>query len=160
MTIRLKKSFSGNFPAYLFLFLPAVMLVLLSCGNREGATSKAVVIDNLPEAAVKSEPGVAQIEFDTLVHDFGVLEEGEKVIYNFVYRNSGSSDLILNEVESTCGCTIPDWSKEPLTPGREAELKVVFNSEGKSGKQVKQIAVGSNGSERPVFLTILAEVKE
>ncbi|MFZ5941080.1 MAG: DUF1573 domain-containing protein [Bacteroidota bacterium] len=131
--------------------------MLSSCGREPGMKEKPVA--ELP-LRTDTPGGVdsARIVFDNTEHDFGQLAEGEKVMGYFTYRNTGSSELVLTEVTSICGCTVPDWSREPLPPGEERELRVLFDTDGKSGRQVKHISVSSNGSVRPVLLVIKAQV--
>lgn len=131
--------------------------MLSSCGREPGV--KEIPVAEIPQRADTSgEVDSARIVFDNTEHDFGQLAEGEKVIGYFTYRNTGGSELVLTEVTSTCGCTVPDWSREPLPPGEVRELRVLFDTDGKSGRQVKHISVSSNGSARPVLLVIKAQV--
>ncbi len=75
--------------------------------------------------------------FDTLIHDFGTIIEGEQVVCYFDYRNEGGEDLLISSVEATCGCTTPDWSREPLGPGEKGSLAIIFDASGRSGIQRK-----------------------
>lgn len=76
----------------------------------------------------------------------------------FIYRNAGGSDLVIHSAVASCGCTVPSFSREPLPPGGEESMEVVFDTAGRSGKQVKTIYVRSNASNNPVVLTIHAKV--
>jgi len=144
-----------NTQVILWIIFPAFFLAgVWQCGSSAG-NDKQEVKEQMDYRAVYDS---AHIEFDTLVHDFGSLKEGEQVLYYFVYTNTGKTDLVISEVSSTCGCTIPEWTKKPLAPGESGELKVVFNSDGKSGRQIKPVVVYSNGSVQPVYLAIKAEV--
>lgn len=77
-------------------------------------------------------------------YDFGTIKEGDKVSYDFRFKNTGSRPLIITGGSSTCGCTIPSFPKEAVPPGSEGKLKVVFNSAGKSGRQVKPVFITAN----------------
>ncbi len=99
-----------------------------------------------------------QFKFEEISYDFGVLVEGEKVAHTFKYKNVGKSDLIISSVSTTCGCTVPNYSKEPIKPGEEAELEVVFNSSGKQGMQHKTITILANTQPNRTYLEIMAEV--
>lgn len=77
-------------------------------------------------------------------YDFGTINQGDVVQYNFRFKNTGSKPLIITSASSTCGCTVPQYPKAPIAPGEEGVLKVVFNSAGKSGKQFKPIFVSAN----------------
>jgi len=82
--------------------------------------------------------------FDKALHDFGDIKAGEKVSYSFRFVNRGRRDLIIQNASGSCGCTVPDFPKEPIPPGREGFIRVLFNSEGKNGIQEKQVTVLAN----------------
>lgn len=93
--------------------------------------------------------------FNEVVHDFGRITIGEKVEYSFKFRNTGSKDLVITSATSTCGCTVPEYPKEPIKPGREAYLKVVFNSAGKSeGYMEKPVYIMANTLPPQMILKI------
>jgi len=84
------------------------------------------------------------ITFQEESHDFGTIKEGVIGEYTFKFTNSGTQPLILTDVRPSCGCTTPDWSKEPVAPGKTGLIKVKFNSSGRPGKFNKSITVSSN----------------
>ncbi len=84
------------------------------------------------------------IEFDQHEFAFGSIEQGEQVSKTFVFKNTGDNPLVISDVKTSCGCTVPSYSKEPVGPGSEGFLKVTFNSAGKSGSQHKTVTVISN----------------
>ena len=63
---------------------------------------------------------------------------------NFKFKNVGKSDLIISSAQGSCGCTVPEWPKEPIKPGEEGKIAVTFNSTGKQGKQNKTITLVAN----------------
>ncbi|MDF1576188.1 MAG: DUF1573 domain-containing protein [Bacteroidales bacterium] len=140
-------------PGGLFLVL---ILGLLSCGGQNGSQNQTF---NSEEETGQIATGQALMLFDTLIHDFGTIIEGEKVVCYFDFRNGGEEDLLITSVEATCGCTTPDWKREPLGPGSRASLSVIFDASGRSGIQRKLITVRSNASNGEVRLTIRAVVK-
>ncbi len=85
-----------------------------------------------------------QITFEESSHDFGDIEQGDKVNYTFKFENSGTEPLILSNVLTTCGCTASKWPREPIAPGEGGEIEVSFNSAGKMNKQNKVITIVSN----------------
>lgn len=91
-------------------------------------------------------------------YDFGTIYEGDVVQMDFRYKNTGSRPLIISEASSTCGCTIPDYSKKPVAPGEVSVLKVVFNSAGKMGKQFKPIWINANTMPSHFTLSISGNV--
>lgn len=100
----------------------------------------------------------AQIAVDKSDFNFGDLVQGETAEHIFVFKNTGNNPLILNNVLSTCGCTVPEWPDQPIQPGKEGNIKVVFNSSSKIGRQNKVITVRSNSKEGDYRLRISAMV--
>ena len=141
-----------------FVFFGLGMLCIacfLACSGQND--SKTVEKD----MAVSDEQAASEqalIAFDTLQHDFGTIIEGEMVVCYFDYENAGKTDLVINSVEATCGCTTPDWNREPLKPGEKAHLKIVFDATGRSGAQRKVVTVSSNASNSTVRLTVKANI--
>ena len=60
-----------------------------------------------------------EIFFETVTHDFGEIIEGSKAEFEFQFKNNGNSPLVLSNVSSSCGCTVPDWTKKPVKPGKK-----------------------------------------
>jgi len=98
------------------------------------------------------------IKFDTTAYDFGKVYEGEMVGWYFKYKNIGSKNLVLINVTASCGCTAPSYSREPLAPGKEERIKIVFDTNGRSGRQQKSINVETNGEPGRTELLITAEI--
>jgi len=88
--------------------------------------------------------GTAIIEFDTKDYDFGTVNEGEVVEGIFKITNKGKTDLIITDASASCGCTVPEWPKDPIKPGDSGELKFSFDSKGRTGKQSKSITLQTN----------------
>lgn len=88
-------------------------------------------------------------------HDFGVIKESNgKVSHTFVIKNTGSAPLVITRVVAACGCTTPEYSTEPIAPGKEGKIVVTFNPLGRPGLFVKTIAVYSNGRDGSYTLRI------
>lgn len=104
--------------------------------------------------------GIPEILFDTTYYDFGTLIQGEKAEYTFKFKNTGNADLLIFDAFSTCGCTVPEFSKEPISPGQTGKIEVVFNSEGKRGLQYKTVTLKLNTEQKKKTLTIKANVLE
>ena len=99
-----------------------------------------------------------KISFTEKSYDFGEITQGEKVEHIFEFENVGNEPLILSDVRTTCGCTAPEWPREPIAPGKTAKIKVVFNSAGKMGMQNKVITVMSNAVNNPERVKIVTNV--
>jgi len=100
----------------------------------------------------------AQIEIEEADHDFGDLQQGGKTEHMFNFKNSGTAPLIINNVLTTCGCTAPEWPKEPILPDSTGTIKVVFDSTSKIGRQNKVITIRSNSKGGDARLRISAMV--
>lgn len=100
----------------------------------------------------------AQITFEQSNHNFGDIIQGQKVEYEFKFKNTGNAPLILQNVLTTCGCTVPAWPKEPVNPSAEGIIQVVFDSTSKLGRQNKLITIRSNSKDGDVRLSVTAMV--
>lgn len=107
----------------------------------------------------QTENGKAQITFNNLTHNFGQIEYGSDGSANFIFKNTGQSPLSLNNVKSTCGCTVPHWPHTPIAPGESDTIKVVYNTR-RSGAFNKGITVYSNATNQTIRLIIKGEVKK
>jgi Protein of unknown function (DUF1573) len=92
--------------------------------------------------------------------DFGTIPQGESAKATYRVKNVGDKPLIITKAKGSCGCTVPEWPKEAIAPGDIAEIKVVFNSKGKKGKQNKRITITANTDPADSFMTITGTVEE
>lgn len=95
----------------------------------------------------------AIIKFTHTEHDYGEIEQNSDGICEFKFKNLGDEPLILSNVRSSCGCTVPEWPKDPIKKAKEGVIKVKYNTRI-VGAFSKTIVVYSNGSEEPVYLKI------
>jgi hypothetical protein len=100
----------------------------------------------------------AKIEFETSEHDYGTLAYRADGTYEFVFKNTGKEPLVLNNVRSSCGCTVPEWPKEPIKKGEKGIIKVKYNT-NVTGNFSKTISVFSNATEKPIILVIKGKVE-
>jgi hypothetical protein len=133
------------------LLISFLTLILASCGN--SSTSGP----GRSESGA-AETGNAIISFKEYEHNFGKITEGEKAGYIFTFENKGTSDLVITSTSTTCGCTVPKFSKKPVKPGEAGSIEVVFDTSGRTGIQSKVITVKSNASVPMVLLKITADV--
>lgn len=108
------------------------------------------------ETVVTEEKG--EITFVSLEHNYGTVEFNANGTCEFEFTNTGKIALVLNNVQASCGCTAPEWSKEPIKPGDKGKISVKYNTMI-PGPFQKQIRVYSNATTNPVVLTIKGEVK-
>lgn len=92
----------------------------------------------------KPEGPLPAFSFEKTEHDFGTIKEGDIVSYTFKFKNTGEAPLIISKVQPSCGCTAPDWSKDPIPVGGEGFVKVEFDSNGKPNIQNKSVTVTAN----------------
>ena len=85
-----------------------------------------------------------EVEFEKEVHDFGTMKQYGDASTEFKFTNTGTEPLIISNAKGSCGCTVPEWPKEEIAPGKTGEIKVVFNSRGKRGPQHKTVAITAN----------------
>jgi len=101
----------------------------------------------------------ANITFREYEHDYGTMAFGADGTYEFIFTNNGTEPLILSTVRSSCGCTVPEWPKQPIAAGEEGKIKVSYNTKI-SGAFAKSISVYTNALEGPIVLTIRGKVEE
>ncbi len=102
----------------------------------------------------------AVIAAETPTHDFGVIQEDNgTVTHTFKISNKGDMPLVITRVIASCGCTTPNWTKEPIAPGGTGEINITFNPKGRPGPFAKTISVYSNGKTGSYVLTIRGEVQ-
>ena len=97
------------------------------------------------------------IWFEEYMHDYGQMEEGSDGTWSFVFKNLGEQAFVINRVRSTCGCTVPDWPREPIEPGTSGEIIVKYNTET-TGTFLKSVIVYSTAANSPVKLQIKGKV--
>lgn len=107
----------------------------------------------------EEETGLGEISWNKEEHDFGEITEGDIVTHTFYFTNNGEGPLRILKTDSRCGCTVANYSEEPVMPGETGEMTVVFSSEQRLEDQSKAIIVHSNGTPRKTALVIRAFVK-
>ena len=134
------------------------MVAFTSC--KEDATSK-IKSENVTQAAARDAVSgdFPVITFEEREHDFGEIVDGTPVETVFAYTNTGKAPLVITDIKSTCGCTVPqDWSKEPLAPGSSAKFTVKFNGKGK-GAVTKSITLTANTEKGKEIVKIKSFIK-
>jgi archaellum component FlaG (FlaF/FlaG flagellin family) len=100
----------------------------------------------------------ADIAFDKETHDFGAIPQNIPATYTFTFKNSGKEPLIVTNAVASCGCTTPEWTKEPIMPGKKGFIKATFNA-ASLGVFNKAVTVMSNGQKGTLTLYIKGDVK-
>lgn len=113
---------------------------------------------NAQKEVVQKPLSKARIQFTEKQHDFGDLTQGDVVTYKFAFQNTGTEPLMILNVQTTCGCTAPEWPKKPIPPGEGGEIVVTFNSAKKMGRVNKIITVYTNGEKPEEKLKIVTNI--
>jgi hypothetical protein len=99
----------------------------------------------------------AQLQFTKTAHDFGQIPEtGGNAIYQFEFTNTGKAPIIITNVESSCGCTTPEWTRQPVLPGKTGFVKAIFDPKDRPGVFEKEITVTTKTEQ--ALLKISGEV--
>lgn len=149
--------------AKFIVFISFIALLTSSGCKSDGPNGQgsipADLVNNPNSASGTADKGsLPVIQFEESEHDFGRIIEGESVSYDFKFKNTGKSDLIIAEVSTSCGCTVPSYPKTPIRPGEGGVVKVAFNSNGRRGFQSKSITVASNTQPNTTMIRIKAQV--
>lgn len=90
--------------------------------------------------------------FEEKTHDFGTIKEADgPVSHTFEFTNTGNEPLVIINVNASCGCTRPEYSKEPIKPGKKGKIKVTYNPAGRPGEFSKDVKIRTNGNKRPIL---------
>lgn len=146
-------------------FLLGVMLcatLMVGCNsntNKDTDVSTDLITNPNSANGYDDKAKVAVMTFDSEKHDFGMLTSGENIAYSFHFRNTGSADLVINGCEASCGCTVADYPRQRIAPGKDGYVTITFKSAGKMGMQYQEVKVSSNAQPGMVTLKILAQVR-
>ena len=163
-----------------FFSLLVASLFVVACGggdtNVRDAARQAVEANPTPAAPAPAAPGAATpaapappaaptgpttvMSFPEAEFDFGTVTSGEKVEHAYKFTNTGTEPLIISDAKGSCGCTVPEWPKEPIAPGESSQIMVRFDSSNKSGNQSKRVTLTANTSPAQTFLTIKGQVNK
>ena len=128
---------------FFIVFAITVFTLSISCSQAPGQDKS-------------SEKG-PNIEFTYTEYDYGTIAQGGDGTSEFIFRNTGNEPLILSDVKSTCGCTVPSWPREPLKSGDSAKIVVSYRTT-RVGPINKSITVSSNAASGPIVLRIKGNV--
>lgn len=137
-----------------------------SLASTNATTSSVATTPSIPNAT-PSTPALpvgplTSIAFAKSKFDFGEIMEGEKVEHEFTFTNTGDEPLILTNAKSTCGCTVPDWPREPIAPGDSGVIMVRYDSRGKGAvdgrKESKKVTITANTNPTNTFIDVTGMV--
>lgn len=107
-----------------------------------------------PDAMYSTSPS---FKWEKVVHDFGKIEQNKPVTAVFKFTNTGNAPLIITKAEASCGCTVPEYSKEPIPPGKTGIIKATYNA-ANPGAFTKDVTIFSNVDNGQVRVQIKGEV--
>ncbi|MBC6611329.1 DUF1573 domain-containing protein [Hymenobacter sp. BT507] len=100
------------------------------------------------------------IQFEESKYDFGSVAQGDIVEHTFKFKNTGTAPLVISNIGVSCGCTTPDWTRDPVMPGKTGSVTAKFNSAGKMGMQNKVLTIESNSASGNAMVSLVGEVKD
>lgn len=142
------------------LFICTLMAAMVSC--KQGVSNGDIDVDliknpNSAEGYNVSQP-MPKMVFDSEMHDFGRISQGESISYSFHFTNQGNSDLVISGCTASCGCTVADYPRGRIAPGGEGYVTITFNSRGKMGQQYQEVTVSSNAQPSKIVLKVVSQV--
>lgn len=139
------------------IFIICLALVATTLTSCQDSAAKKVTNKTTTAASSSAKPSTAGpvMTFDKTVHDFGTINEGDKVTTVFSFTNTGSEDLIIVDARGSCGCTVPQYPKNTaIAPGESGEITVSFDSNNKPGNQQKSVTLSANTASGREMLRI------
>ena len=133
-------------------------LVAISLASCSSATDRIKSSDDAAPGTEAMMDALPTIAFAEEFHDFGEVQEGEVVEHTFTFTNEGEGPLIISNAQGSCGCTVPDWPRQPIAPGQKGQIKVSFNSTGRAGRQDKRVTLTTNAVPQSKVLSITSNV--
>lgn len=142
------------------VILSIIFLVLISCHSASYDKAITTELISSPLTANQSAEKVLtpKIQMAEESFDFGEIQQGESITHDFVLKNIGDANLVITTAKGSCGCTVPEWPKEPIAKEEEVIIKVTFNSAGRSGKQNKTVTLVTNAIPNTKVITLTGNV--
>ncbi len=112
-----------------------------------------------PAVAPAPDPDAGEFKFKEETHDYGEVPEGPLAETDFEFKNVGKKPIIISEAHGSCGCTVPNWPKDPILPGKKGVIHVSYNTQGRQGPIMKDVTINSNAKQSPMVLHIRGNVK-
>ena len=136
------------------------LLMITSCTSNDQKKEASINLIKNPLTAEKNakELLMPKIKLESDVYDFLEIKQGESVSTEFILNNIGDAPLLIRSAKGSCGCTVPEWPREPILAGESATIKVTFNSAGKKGRQNKTITLVTNAIPNTKVLRIIGNV--
>jgi len=162
-----------KFLKLLSLVAVTAALSMTSCKEKAAADTAAAPASVTPtsttatpapaaDAATVPVGPLTSIVFEETEHNFGEITEGDKVTHLFEFKNTGDEPLVISKAQGSCGCTVPDWPREPIPVGGVGEIKVQYDSRGKGQpegrSENKRVTITANTDPVNSYLYIKGKV--
>lgn len=141
------------------LIIGLMAVLLTACGGSDKGASVDLIHNPNSADGVDQRERMPKITFESDMHDFGLLMAGENISYSFKFTNTGNADLVVSGCTASCGCTVADYPRERIAPGKSGYITVTFKSKGMTGQQMKEVVVASNAQPSRTRLRITATVR-
>ena len=151
------------------------IFILVSCNNATDKIDKnkkntekvqpstsQKVNNSINAQIIDDNAGAAAFEFTNeggKVWNFGTIQQGDSPEFSFTFKNTGNEPMIISNAKGSCGCTVPQWPKEPIAPGATGEINVKFSSKGKKGSQNKTVTLTANTTPPNTKLRVTGQIE-
>ena len=151
------------------------LFILVSCNNATDKIDKnkkntekvqpstsQKVNNSINAQIIDDNAGAAAFEFTNeggKVWNFGTIQQGDSPEFSFTFKNTGNEPMIISNAKGSCGCTVPQWPKEPIAPGATGEINVKFSSKGKKGSQNKTVTLTANTTPPNTKLRVTGQIE-
>jgi len=145
-----------------FAIFLLIMGILAGCNNSQN--TKETKVSESGKSGVQAKTNAqeskasASFAFSETEWDFGTIEEGEVVSHTFEFKNTGETPLVIQSARGSCGCTVPDYPRDPIGVDETGEIEVKFNSAGRPNVQNKTVSITANTNPKITVLKIRALV--
>ncbi|MFW5761298.1 MAG: DUF1573 domain-containing protein [Cyclobacteriaceae bacterium] len=145
------------------IILLGLSVIFAACDNikkdtGESAKVPATEVNTTTNVENVAEGAQGEFQFNEVQYDFGTVDEGEVVTHVFKFTNVGDGSLVIQNARGSCGCTVPNYSKQPVAPGETGEITVSFNTSGRPNAQSKTVTILANTEPAQTQLSIKAMV--
>tara|TARA_R110002049_G_scaffold3502_17_gene26282 strand:+ start:1967 stop:2494 length:528 start_codon:yes stop_codon:yes gene_type:complete len=113
---------------------------------------------NMPPAVVENTGPKTSIQFANMEHDFGTIDQDTKNTKVFTFTNTGTEPLIISDAKGSCGCTVPNYPRNPIAPGETGEIEVVYSPGKQVNQQTKTVSITANTEPATTVLRVKANV--
>lgn len=145
-----------------YSFALFLLLALASCKNEgEEKSGDPITINENKVPGPADSANFTTVKWLDSLQDFGTVKEGEKVNLTFRFRNTGEKPLVVESAVAGCGCTVPEYTQEPVMPGKEGFIKAVFNSSNQPPMVHKSVNVIMNTKGTQMHtVSFMGEIKK